>query len=91
MIADHDTDRRQSAGSRRRRFNDATTAANQDSFPSGAGRDAAYDTPRHGGDESNANDEYNDPVKRPGNANEVVKLFRRCGSLQRNGTKYPLR
>jgi hypothetical protein len=91
VITDHDADRRQPAGGRRSRFDDAAAAADQDSLTGGAGRDAPDDTPGHRRDEGNANDEDDDPVERSGDADEVIKLLGRCGALQRHGAKRALR
>jgi len=91
VVADGDADRRQSSGRGGSRFDDAAAAADQNSFAGGAGGDPPDDAPNQRGDEGDADDEDQDPVKRPGNTDEVVELLRRCGALQCHGTKCPLR
>jgi len=91
MIADGDADRCQSAGGGGSRFDHATAAADQNPFAGGAGGDTPDDPPCQRGDKRTANDEYDDPVERPGNADQVVELFGRRRSLQRYGAKCPLR
>jgi hypothetical protein len=91
MITDGNADRRQSAGGSGSRFDNPTTAADQNSFTGGARRDTPDDAPRKRGDKGHTDDEDQDPVKWSGNSNEMIKLFGRCGPFQRYCAKCALR
>src|SRR5258707_1393749 len=91
VIAHRHFDRRQSSCCGGHGIYDAATTADQKALAKRPGRDSPKDAPCERGGQAKANDDREDPVERFGNIDELVQLFRRRGSLQRDGTKCPLR
>ncbi len=91
VIAHRNIDRRQPSGGSGYGVDDATATADQNPLTSRAGRNSSDDAPCQRGRQSQANHERQNPVERFGNADQVIKLFGRCGSLQRHRTECQLR
>src|ERR1700682_1944685 len=91
VTAHRNVDRREPSGGSGDGIDDATATADQNPLASRAGRNSSDDAPCQRGCESQANHERQNPVEWFGNADQVVKLFGRCGSLQRHGAECPLR
>src|ERR1700738_3319198 len=91
VIAHRNVDRREPPGGGGDGVDNATATADQNPFTCRAGRDSSDDAPCQRGRQSQANHECQNPVERFGNADQMVKLFGRCGSLQRYGTECSLR
>jgi len=73
------------------RVDNPTAIADQNSLTGHTRRNPPDDAPCERGRQSQTNHEGQNPIKRFGDVDEVVKLFGRCGSLQRGGAECPLR
>jgi hypothetical protein len=91
VITDRDADRREPSGRIGDRIDDTAAIADQNPFSRHTGRNPPDDAPNEGGRQSQTDHAGENPVKRPGNADKMVELFGRYGSLQRDGAKGPLR
>ena len=91
VIAYRDADRRELSGRIGDRIDNAAAIADQNPLAGHTGRNPPDDAPCERGHQSQTDHECQNPVERFGNADQVVELLGRCGSLQRDGAERPLR
>src|ERR1700733_8355973 len=90
VITYRDANRREPSRCIGDRIDNTAAIADQNPLSGRTGRNSSDAAPCEGCRQSQTNHEGENPIKRLGDADKVIELFRRCGSLQRDGAKRPL-
>jgi hypothetical protein len=91
MVPDYNSNRLQLAGSGGDRIHHLAAVANQDSLARNPRGHTSKDAPRQRSRDRDQDHHDNDPVRRPADNDEMVKLLRRDRPLQSCGAISPLR
>jgi hypothetical protein len=90
VITYRDANRRELSCCIRDRIDNTAAIADQNPLSGHTGRNPPDDAPCEDCRQSQTNHEGENPIKRLGDADKVIELLRRCGSLQRDSAKRPL-